>query len=107
MARKYLRSRHTLEAIEESRIQLARLQREVKQLENRCTAVTQSYDPKLGGLGDVHSALWDKLADKRELLTLQTKALEQWEQDVEQWIDLLPNARWRMLLRCHYLDGIN
>lgn len=107
MARKYLRSRETLEAVEERRLQVAHLQRECKYLENRCTSATRSYTAKIGGTGDPHKVLWDELADKRSLLQLHRQALEREETTVSQWIELLPNPRWRMLLRCRYLEGMD
>ena len=106
MVRKNLRSRDTLEAVEEQRLQVARLRRECRYLEDRCTGTTRSYSERSGGSRDGHSVLLDQLADKRSLLHLHQTALDRKEREIEGWIDLLPNPRWRLLLRCRYLDGM-
>ena len=107
MERKYMHARRELEAVEEGRLQLARLHREVQHLENQCTSVTQRYTDRTGSSREVHNVLWDQLADKRQLLLLQQHVQEQREQEVLQWIELLPNPRWKLLLRCRYLEGMD
>lgn len=107
MERKYLRSRSALESVEEGRIQLARLRREVRYLEGRCTAATASYDPKTGSGTQGPADSWAVLADRRKELEDLEAAQSAREQQVCGWIELLPKARWRMLLRARYLDGMD
>lgn len=108
MVKRELRSRRVLEDVENCRLQVAQLRRECRHLEDRCTSVTQRYKTSTnGGSKDPHSALWDELADKKSLLRLREQALENREQSIIEWIEQLPNPRWRLLLRCRYLDGMD
>lgn len=107
MERKRLRSRDALEAVEENRIQVARLRREVKYLEGRCTSTTAGYGLKTGSGGNGPAESWAVLADRRKALEALEAELNVQEQQVGQWIELLPKARWRMLLRCRYLNGMD
>lgn len=106
MERKNLNARRQLEAVEESRLQVLRLKREVQSLENRCTGTTRRYGGIAGGSGDVHPELWDLLADKKDLLRRQEEMLRKQETELSGWIELLPHARWRTVLRCRYLEGM-
>lgn len=107
MVKRELRSRNTLEDVEDRRIRLARLRRECRYLESRCTAATRNYTALRGGGSDPHSSLWDELADKRELLHMEEAALEHRLREVRDWIEQLPNPRWRLMLQCHYLEGMD
>lgn len=100
-------ARQALEALEESRSQVARLRRKVAQLESRSTAATAHYGPALGGgSGQGPSELWAELADRRKELELREHRLDRQEKQLSRWIDQLPRPRWRMVLRYRYLDGM-
>ena len=107
MERKHLIARHELESVEETRIQAARLRSEIRFLEDRCTTMTRSYGEHIGGSGRIRPELWDRLADRKALLEIQEQVLAQREVELARTIDQLPKARWRMVLRCRYLEGMD
>jgi len=106
MDRKQAFARQALEALEEARSQVGRLRRNVKMLQDRCTGMVRSYGSTGGTRQSTHQELWDVLADQQTLLEQKERQLRELEQKLERWIDLLPRPRWRMVLRCHYLDGL-
>jgi len=99
-------ARQELETVEAQRLQLARLRRNVEYLQSKCTGTTARYDLKTKTSPQQHSGLWDELADCRQALEEQKQQLRDREAQLEQWIDMLPKPRWRMVLRCRYLDGM-
>lgn len=101
-----LRARHALEAVEEGRSQVARMRRTVSYLETKCTGRTSRYTP-VGGSSMGRDELLVELIDKKTALQAQEKKLQQLEEQMEAWIDLLPKPRWRMVLRYHYLEGMD
>jgi len=103
----FVDARKLLENVEEQRSQVARLQRSVRLLEEKCTAMTSRYGPKIGADGMTREELVVKLCDRRELLKRQQANLAETERLITQWIDQLPRPRWRMVLRCRYLDGMS
>ena len=107
MSRKYQAAREMLESVEEGRLQVACLRREIRYLESRCTSTTQSYSARGCGSKDVHPVQWDQLAEKRELLARQEQEQQCREMDVARQINRLPNARWRLVLQCKYLQGMD
>ena len=100
------RARQMLEAIEEQRAQVGRLRRNVRMLENKCSGRVSRYGATGGSAKDPHPELWDTLADEQLRLRQKEQYLSELEKQVDSWIDLLPRPRWRMVLRCHYLDGM-
>lgn len=106
MTPRSLRARTALEAVEEGRSQVARMQRTVAYLETKCTGRVSRYT-QAGGSATGRDELLVELIDKKTALQQQEKALHQLEQQLEQWIDLLPRPRWRMVLRYHYLEGLD
>ena len=106
MDRKQTFARQALEALEEARSQVGRLRRTVKMLQARCTGMVRSYDRSGSSRHSTHQDLWDVLADQQTLLEQKEQQLRELEQKLESWIDLLPRPRWRMVLRYHYLDGL-
>ena len=48
----------------------------------------------------------NQLCDRRSELEAQERQLKAQEARISGWIDLLPRPRWRMVLRCRYLDGM-
>ena len=96
-----------LAAVEESRSQCARLTRRLDYLQVKSTAATRhlSAAPVFGSSD--RGELWDQLADTRTRLTEQLQKALSLEQDVSEWIDLLPRAGWRMVLRYRYLDSMS
>ena len=107
MERKHLIARRELESVEETRIQAARLRSEIRFLEDRCTTMTRSYGEHIGSSGRIRPELWDRLADRKALLEIQEQVLAQREVELARTIDQLPKARWRMVLRCRYLEGMD
>ena len=107
MQKKYLRSRETLEAVEEIRSEVARMRRGVERLQSRCTGATRSYGFRTGG-ANVRGPeeMMSQLCDRRSELEAQERQLKEQEARISGWIDLLPRPRWRMVLRCRYLDGM-
>ena len=107
MQKKYLRSRETLEAVEEIRSEVARMRRGVERLQAKCTGATRSYGFRTGG-GDGRGPeeMMSQLCDRRSELEQWERRLREREDEVTGWIDLLPRPRWRMVLRCRYLDGM-
>ena len=99
-------ARQALEAVEEARSQVGRQRRTVDMLRSRCTGRVSRLGTSASGRNGPHPELWDALADQSTLLEKREKQLSQLEQRLEGWIDLLPKPRWRMVLRCHYLDGM-
>lgn len=105
MAEKITPSRRALESVEEMRSQVGRRRRAVTNLRSRCGAKTSRWGSGGGGT-DGHGTLWESLADQSLLLEKEEAQLRSLEEQIEGWIDLLPKPRWRMVLRCRYLDGI-
>ena len=99
-------ARRELEKLEAQRIRLARLRRNVELLQTKCTGTTGRYGLRINGSPAEKSELWDELADRRQDLEDQQRLVQEREDMLEQWIDLLPKPRWRMVLRCRYLDGM-
>ncbi|MBP3634156.1 MAG: hypothetical protein J6J43_06255 [Oscillospiraceae bacterium] len=101
------RAKQALEAVEEARCQVGRLRRTVKLLQSKCTDVGVSrYGARAGSTMMLHPEKWDALVEQQKLLEQEEEKLRKLEQQLESWIDLLPKPRWRMVLRCHYLDGM-
>ena len=99
--------RQAQEAVEEGRSQVARLRRDVRYWESRCTSATGSrYGVKVSGGGPVRGGAWDELCERKDALARQERAVAEQEQTLSQWIDSLPKPRWRMVLRARYLDGM-
>ena len=99
-------ARQALESIEEARSQVGRLRRSVKALQNKCTGSVSRMGSSIGSQHSTHPEMWDALADRKTLLEEKERQLQALEQRMDHWIDLLPRPRWRMVLRCHYLDGL-
>lgn len=99
-------ARRALQAVEEARAQVGRQQRTVTMLKDRCTSRVSRLGSSISGNGGGRPEMWDVLADQSTLLEQRQKQLAQMEKQLEGWIDLLPKPRWRMVLRSHYLDGL-
>ena len=99
-------ARKALEGIEEARSQVGRLRRDVRQLQSKCTGGVGNYSGLPAGHRSDHPELWDALADRKSLLEEKEKQLRELEDKMEGLIDLLPRPRWRMVLRCHYMDSM-
>lgn len=101
------RARKVLEELEETRLQVGRLRYTVKLLQNKCSCGVTNYDMRINKFFPGHQESWDILSDQKTLLQQKEQQLARLEQQLESWIDLLPKPRWRMVLRYHYLDGMN
>lgn len=106
MGQSFTRAKKALEAVEETRSQVGRIRRSVKMLQNRCGASTSQFGSYTAERQVPHTEKWDILADRKSLLQEKEQQLRSMETQMEHWIDLLPNPRWRMVLRYHYLDGM-
>lgn len=106
MEQKVTPAKRMLESVEEARSQVGRLRRSVHTLQNRCTSVTGRVGTSSIGKVSGRPELWDLLADQEKLLSQKEEQLRQLEEKMEQWINLLPRPRWRMVLRYRYLDGM-
>lgn len=106
MVRNYTHARDALEALEESRSQVARLQRSIQYWQAKSTAVTTRYGnrPSRNAPSQGPAEIWNKLADLKQELQLRERRLARQEKQLSRWIDLLPKPRWRMVLRYRYLD---
>ena len=100
------RAQALLESLSEVRSQTTRLARRIEYLESKCTNVTARYTLRTGSGGGDTTDVWCQLSDERERLAAQLQKLLALYRQVEQWIDLLPNPGWRMVLRYRYLDGL-
>ena len=107
MEQRICSARLALEEIEEMRSQVARLRRGVEHLQAKCTGTTRGYGYRTGGGdGRGREEIRSQLCDRRSELETQEQQLQEQESKVSGWIDLLPRPRWRMVLRCRYLDGM-
>lgn len=106
MKQKYTDVRSLLESVEEGKSQVARLRRSVGYLQDKCTTATGRYGERASSGGQGPEDLWMKLTDRKAQLMEQEQQVQKQEQQVEQWIEQLPRPRWRMVMRCHYLDGM-
>ena len=107
MEQRICSARLALEEIEEMRSQVARLRRGVEHLQAKCTGTTRGYGYRTGGGdGRGREEIMSQLCDRRSELEQWERRLREREDEVTGWIDLLPRPRWRMVLRCRYLDGM-
>lgn len=106
MVRNYQKARDALEALEESRSQIARLRRKIQYFQTKATAATTRYGSRTGGSSGSQGPveIWNQLADLKQELQLRERRLARQEKRLSRWIDLLPKPRWRMVLRYRYLD---
>lgn len=105
MEHKMTHARQALQSVEEVRGEIGRLRYTVNMLRDRCGPKTSKWESKVGPTGE-RSTLLETLADQSILLEQEEERLRKLEEQIEQWIRLLPKARWRMVLRFHYLDGM-
>lgn len=101
------RARQTFGSVEEMRSQVGRLRRSVKRLQSRCGTSTRSFSRTLTDHDMTHPERWDDLLMQKTMLEKQEKQLQQVQEQVEELINCLPNPRWRMVMRGHYLDGLS
>ena len=105
---RFYTAEEALQALAEARSQCARLTRKLEYLQTKSTAVTGRVSAApVQGSGHGRSDLWDTLAETRTDLQRQLRSALALEQQVSQWIDSLPRASWRMVLRYRYLDAMN
>lgn len=98
-----------LASLAEARSETVRLERRIRRLRDKSTAVTPRYGARHGGGGGGGrgvTELWDLLQDETARLTQQVARLFALQRQVETWIDLLPKDQWRMVLRWRYLEGM-
>lgn len=107
MRQRYVDARKLLDSIEEQRSQVSRLRRSVRSLEEKCTSATSRYGLRTSSESVTQEELWSKLCDRRDALKRQEENLRESERLITQWIDQVPKPRWRMVLRCRYLDGMS
>lgn len=107
MEHRYVRVRQRLEELEELGSEVERLRRGVFHLENRCASAGISrYGRTASGSGKGSEDLWIRLCDQRSELAETEAAYTEQQKQIRAWIDQLPRPRWRMVLRCRYLEGM-
>ena len=94
-----------LNSVQEARFRFFRCRWQVEELKRRCESVTASWSAERGGSGDVHkdgplSALVDKRSEMRTLYM----EWENKEEEVNCFLDKLPDQRHRALLQLRYVD---
>ena len=107
MEQTFLDIRLLVETVEEIRSEVSRLRRGVRHLEEKCTARTSHYGIRGGGEGNGREELMVQLCDRRTELARKEQELAELEKQMEEWINRVPRPRWRMVLRCRYLDGMD
>lgn len=98
--------KEALLSVEEQRCQVGRLRRSVKSLQARCGAAVSTWGATAPDRSRGPEELLTLLADQKDLLAAEERRLWELESKIEAWIGLLPVPRWRMVLRSHYLDGL-
>ena len=106
MIEKTTPAKRALQSVEEVRSQVGRLRRSVKAMESRCGPAVSHWNGSGGKTVAGPNALMEALLNQQMLLDQEEKRLQKLEATIEQWINLLPHPRWRMVLRCYYLDGM-
>ncbi len=99
-------AKEVLLSVEEQRSQVGRLRRSVKSLQTRCGTVVSAWGTAAPDRSKGPEELLTLLADQKELLAAEERHLRELEAKIDGWIGLLPVPRWRMVLRSHYLDGL-
>lgn len=94
-----------LNSVQEARFRFFRCRWQVEELQRRCVSVTANWGAERGGSGDVHkdgplSALVDKRSEMRTLYM----EWENKEEEVNCFLDKLPDQRHRALLQLRYVD---
>lgn len=99
--------REFLNSYWELRKEHRRLERKIEELESQCQSVTAKYSALPGGGGGNGNSAWDALVEARERAgAALTKTLYR-EADIEQFINSLPEPRYRVLLKYRYLELLN
>ena len=99
-------ARKALQSVEEQRAEVGRLRRVVKRLHSASKSTTSRLGSGGGRPTYGRQEVWDVLVDQSLQLEREEKKLRELEDRLEDWIELLPKHRWRMVLRCHYFDGL-
>lgn len=99
-------ARDILKAVAEAKSQAVRLSQRIELLESKCTNITARYGGQAAALQG-HNELWTILSDERARLAEQLRLVMAMEQQISDWIDLLPREPWRMVLRLRYLDRLS
>lgn len=99
-------AKQVLQAVAETKSQIARLSQRIEFLEIKCTNITARYGGK-SSTALTCNELWSILSDERVRLAEQLRLVLAMERQVSEWIDLLPRESWRMVLRLRYLDGLS
>ena len=100
-------SKDVLDSLEEKRAQVGRLRRVVRELESQCTSTVSNPGIVARRDGCGKREQWELLADRRTYLQREERELRELEDLIDEWIDLLPRHRWRMVLRGYYLDSMS
>ncbi|MBQ9967810.1 MAG: hypothetical protein IJO88_03710 [Oscillospiraceae bacterium] len=99
--------KEVLFSVEEQRCQVERLRRSVDRLQARCGTVVSAWGSGHPARSKGPEDLLTFLADQKDMLAVQEEKLRELEAKIESWIGLLPMPRWRMVIRAHYLDGMD
>lgn len=94
-----------LNSVQEARLRFHRCRWQVEELQRRCESITANWSTEPGGGGNVHKdGPLAALADKREELKALYYDWERQEEDVNRFLETLPDARHRTLLALRYVD---
>lgn len=93
----------------EARIDLRRHKKRVAELDARCARLVANMNGMPGGGGNNHGheQLWNQLAEAREAELAATRRAEEQERAVERFINQLPCAIHRSILKLKYVDNKN
>lgn len=93
----------------EARIDLRRHKKKVAELDAQCARLVANMNGMPGGGGDDHrhEQLWNQLAEAREQELLAMKRAVEQERTVECFINCLPCAIHRSILKLKYVDDKN
>ncbi len=96
-------TREFLNSVRYARVEYSRLSERIKALEQRCMSLTASLSGMPGGDADAQ-AMWAALADESAKLYPQLRQAQEAEQEVDAFIDTLPNPSHRLVLKLRYVD---
>lgn len=92
----------------EARIDLRRHKKRVAELDAQCKRLAANLNGMPGGGGDKHGHenVWNLLADAREQEMLAMRRAEEQKRTVECFINCLPIALHRSILKLKYIDDL-
>ena len=91
--------------VQQAKYRFQRCLWQIEDLRLRCESITSSWNPNPGGSGDVHKdGPLAALADKRTELDRMYREWKTWEEEVNRFLEKLPDYRHRVILCLRYVD---